>query len=338
MNNSLKVATMPDILPQPAGATEHPNSIPLADHLQQDPAKDREAEKYDNPVPSREYIMALLEKVGKPMFTDEIQKALGVDDEERLEGVRRRLKAMVRDGQLLQNRRGAFGLVHRMDLIRGRIHAHPDGFGFLVPDVGGEDLFLPFREMQRVMHGDIVLAHVVDVDHRGRKIGAIVDVVERAHVQVVGKLFFEHSMAYVRSENKRITQDVLIPSDALSGAIEGQLVVAEIIHPPTPRSSAVGKITQVLGDVMAITTRHEQHRCRHGFDSRSRITSDCRRPHDHCRLFTLDAFTGNLGRFYAHCAFGGDDCPTRQLDRSLLDDACSHSRILRHAQTNAITI
>jgi len=196
-------------------------------HLSQDPAFAREAEKYDNPVPSREYILAMLEAAGNPMFTDEIQQALGVvDDEERQEGVRRRLKAMVRDGQLLQNRKGAFGVVQRMDLIKGRIHAHPDGFGFLVPEAGGEDFFLPFREMQRVMHGDIVLGHVIDVDHRGRQIAAIVEVVERAHQQVVGKLFFEHGLAYVRSENKRITQDVLIPIDAMLGAREGQLVIA----------------------------------------------------------------------------------------------------------------
>lgn len=222
----------------------------ISTHLAQDPAFEREAEKYDNPVPSREYILALLEQSGKPMYTDEIQLALGVDDEERQEGVRRRLKAMVRDGQLLQNRKGAFGVVQRMDLIRGRIHAHPDGFGFLVPDAGGEDLFMPFREMQRVMHGDIVLAHVTDIDNRGRQIGAIVEVIERAHQQVVGKLIYEHGLAYVRSENKRITQDVLIPFDALLGAKEGQLVIAEITHPPTPRSSAVGYVKQILGDVM----------------------------------------------------------------------------------------
>ena len=241
---------MPEMQPDMPKTDMTPHPVSLHDHLAQDPEQQREAQKYENPVPSREYIMKLLEESGKPMFTDEIQQALNVSDEERMEGVRRRLKAMVRDGQLLQNRKGAFGLIQRMDLTRGRVHAHPDGFGFLVPDIGGDDLFLPFREMQRVMHGDIVLAQVVDIDHRGRQIGAIVDVVERAHQQVVGKLVFEHGLAFVRSENKRITQDVLIPVDAMLGAKEGQLVIAEIIHPPTNRSSAVGHIKQILGDNM----------------------------------------------------------------------------------------
>lgn len=231
-----------------------PAGTPSLDHhLAQDPAFAREAEKYQNPVPSREYILALLEQASHPLFTDEIQLALGIDpdDDDRLEGVRRRLKAMVRDGQLLQNRKGAYGVVKRMDLVRGHIHAHPDGFGFLLPaEKGEEDLFLPFREMQKVMHGDTVLAQVVDIDHRGRRVGSIVEVIERAHQQVVGKLFYEHGMAYVRSENKRITQDVLIPVDALMGAYQGQLVVAEVTHPPSPRSSAVGKIVRILGDAM----------------------------------------------------------------------------------------
>ena len=235
-------------------ASKVPTEAPSLDqHLAQDPAFARESEKYENPVPSREYILALLEHASHPMFTDEIQHSLGIDpdDDERMEGVRRRLKAMVRDGQLLQNRKGAFGVVKRMDLLRGTIHAHQDGFGFLLPDEKGEeDLFLPFREMQKVMHGDTVLAQVVDIDHRGRRIGSIIEVIERAHQQVVGKLFYEHGMAYVRSENKRITQDVLIPVDALMGAYQGQLVVAEVIHPPSPRSSAVGKVIQVLGDAM----------------------------------------------------------------------------------------
>lgn len=220
-------------------------------HLSQDPAFAQEAQKYENPVPSREYILSLLEQAGKPMFADEIQQALGVmHDDERLEGVRRRLKAMVRDGQLLQNRKGAFGVVRRMDLIKGKVYAHPDGFGFLVPETGGEDLFLPYREMQRVMHDDVVLAHVIDVDHRGRQVAAIVEVVSHAHQHVVGKLIFEHGLAYVRAENKRITQDVLIPMDAMLGAREGQMVVAEIVQPPSARASAIGHITQILGDHM----------------------------------------------------------------------------------------
>lgn len=223
----------------------------LDTHLSQDPAYASEAQKYDNPVPSRDYILALLEQAGKPMYANEIQEALGVtNDDERLEGVRRRLKAMVRDAQLLQNRKGAFGIVQRMDLIKGRVSAHPDGFGFLIPEAGGDDLFLPFREMSRVMHDDIVLAHVIDVDHRGRSIAAIVEVVERAHTKVVGRLVFQHGLAYVRSENKRITQDVLIPMDAMLGAQEGQTVVAEIIEPPTARASAIGHIVQILGDNM----------------------------------------------------------------------------------------
>lgn len=235
--------------PTEPGSTDTDASNTLDQHLAQDPAFQREAEKYDNPVPSREYIMSVLEAAGQPLYMEDIFQVLGVqDDEERTEGVRRRLKAMVRDGQLLQNRKGAFGIVKRMDLIAGRVQAHPDGFGFLQPEAGGEDLFLPYREMQKVMHGDKVLAHVVDVDHRGRQIAAVVEIVERANEKIVGKLFTEHGMFFVRSENKRITQDIIIPAEATLGAKAGELVVVELTHPPTQRSSAVGMVSQILGD------------------------------------------------------------------------------------------
>ncbi|CAN8141371.1 hypothetical protein THIOSC13_570014 [uncultured Thiomicrorhabdus sp.] len=108
-----------------------------------DPHAQREAEKYDNPIPSRELITQTLEEEAKPLRLFEIAKVLQVEeeDEERFEALSRRLKAMVRDGQLVRNRRGAFGLLKKMDLVRGRVLGHPDGFGFVVPDEGGKDLF-----------------------------------------------------------------------------------------------------------------------------------------------------------------------------------------------------
>ncbi|VAW44360.1 3'-to-5' exoribonuclease RNase R, partial [hydrothermal vent metagenome] len=107
---------------------------------QQDPHAQREAEKYDNPIPSREFILEALEEAQKPLRIYQVAKVLEVseEDEERYEALSRRLKAMVRDGQLIRNRRGAFGLLKKMDLIKGRVLGHPDGYGFLVPEEGGK--------------------------------------------------------------------------------------------------------------------------------------------------------------------------------------------------------
>ncbi|MBO1924477.1 ribonuclease R [Thiomicrorhabdus sp. 6S3-12] len=218
-----------------------------------DPHATREAEKYDNPIPSREFILQTLEELQKPLRLFEVAKAVDVDedDEERYEALSRRLKAMVRDGQLIRNRRGAFGLLKKMDLIKGRVLGHPDGFGFVVPDEGGKDLFLSEKEMHKILHGDRVIASVVGEDRRGRQEGIIVEVTEHCTAQLLGRLSLEDGMAWVRPDNNRIAQDVFIPQDGLMDAKEDQIVLVEILHQPSARSGPIGKVVEVVGDYMA---------------------------------------------------------------------------------------
>ncbi len=216
-----------------------------------DPFQKREAQKYDNPIPSREFIMQLLEDSGQPLNRTEIAELLHLDDEEQLEALRRRLRAMERDGQIMFNRRGGYGLVSKMQLIRGRVIGHPDGFGFLVPDEGGDDLFLSAREMHACLHGDRVLARVSGVDRRGRREGAIVEVLEHANVHVAGRYYFDKGVGFVVADNKRINQDILVPTDQAYGAADGQLVVVEIREYPSQRRQAMGRVIEILGDHMA---------------------------------------------------------------------------------------
>ena len=217
----------------------------------QDQHASREADKYENPIPSREFILELLEKTQKPLRIKQIADALAIEDDERFEALNRRLKAMVRDNQIMRNRRGCFALIHKMDLIKGKVLGHPAGFGFVVPDEGGDDLFLSDTEMHKVFHGDKVLASVIGLDKRGRREGLIVEVLEHTHEQIMGRLHFEDGLAWVQPNNNRIAQDIFIPNDGLLSAQEGQIVLVEILHRPSKRTSAIGKIIEVVGDYMA---------------------------------------------------------------------------------------
>ena len=212
---------------------------------------EREAARYEFPVPSREAVLTLLAERAQPLGFDAIAEALGVEGERDREAFARRLRAMERDGQVLKNRRDLYGLPRKMDLVRGRVVGHADGFGFLVPEDGGADLFLPPRDMRRVLHGDRALARVTGVDARGRRSGAVVEVLERARVNVVGRYVGADSMGFVAPSDKRIAQDIAIPAGAQAGARDGQIVVAEIVQPPTHRTGPVGRVVEVLGDHMA---------------------------------------------------------------------------------------
>ncbi len=217
----------------------------------QDPFAQREAEKYERPIPSRELILQLIEEVGKPLRRQQIAQQFGLDSDDDLEALRRRLRAMERDGQLLFNRRQKYCLVNSKDLIAGRILGHADGFGFIKPDDGSADLFLSPREMKSLMHNDRALVRVAGLDRKGRREGALVEVLERNTHHVVGRLLKERSLFFVVPDNKKISQDILIPKEEIGKAKKGQIVVAEIIQHPSNHKQAIGRIIEVLGKHMA---------------------------------------------------------------------------------------
>ncbi|MFC3267506.1 ribonuclease R [Vulcaniibacterium thermophilum] len=214
----------------------------------QDPFAEREALRYENPIPSREAILQLLEDADGPMPAEAIASALDLGAPDRFEALGKRLAAMLRDGQLLQNRKGAFAPARRLDLIPGVVVANPEGFGFLKPDGGGEDLFLPPYEMRKAMHGDRVLASVTGLDRRGRREGAIVEVLERRLNRLIGRYVIEAGIGYVCPDDRRIQRNVLIPPNARGEAEHGQLVVCEITQAPDTRRPPIGRVLTVLGD------------------------------------------------------------------------------------------
>ncbi|AIJ08559.1 MULTISPECIES: ribonuclease R [Edwardsiella] len=218
--------------------------------MSQDPYLEREAEKYASPIPSREFILMHLAKRKTPASREELAQELSLSSEEDLEALRRRLRAMERDGQLIFTRRQCYALPERLDLIKGTVIGHRDGFGFLRSEGQKEDLYLSPEQMKMCMHGDVILAQVTGTDRRGRKEVRVVRVVEPRTGLIVGRYFTDAGTGFVVPDDGRLSFDILIPSDAIAGARMGYVVVVELTQRPTRRTKAVGKIVEVLGDNM----------------------------------------------------------------------------------------
>lgn len=216
-----------------------------------DPFYEREKEKYSVPIPSREFIMKVLEEFGRPMSRHQLLSKLAIEDVGEQEVLGFRLKAMLRDGQIMQDRRNRFCLLKRINLKRGTVQGHPDGFGFFIPDDGGDDMILSATEMRSVMHGDVVLAYQTGVDRRGRFEAQIHEVIEHVNVTVVGRFFTEHGVGFVIPDSKRLTQDISVPLEFAANAKNGQMVLAELLAFPSKRNQAIGKIIHILGEHMA---------------------------------------------------------------------------------------
>lgn len=213
----------------------------------QDPHLEREREQYEHPLPSREFILQILTEQGGPVDEDELLHLLHIEPHEE-DLFARRLRAMERDGQIMRNRKHAICVVDKLDLVKGKVQGHPDGFGFLVPENGSPDMFLSEKEMHKVLHGDIVMARQSGVDRRGRPEGKIVEVLERANSRVVGRLYEEHGIRFVVAENRRISQDFLVAADSADKAIAGQVVMLEILKHPDKHAQPIGRIVEVLGN------------------------------------------------------------------------------------------
>ncbi|NLC09248.1 MAG: VacB/RNase II family 3'-5' exoribonuclease, partial [Gammaproteobacteria bacterium] len=216
-----------------------------------DPEAALEAQKYENPIPSRALILQHLEQRGAPASREQLCAELGLYTEEDIEAVRRRLRAMERDAQVVYTRRGAYAPVTKLDLIAGRVQGHRDGFGFLIPDAGGGDIFLGPVQMRRLFDGDRVLVRVTGTDRRGRPEGVVAEVVSRAHEKIVGRYNEENGLGFVIPDNTRMQNEIFISPGCANNAVIGQLVEVEITHWPTTRIPAQGRVCQVLGDYMA---------------------------------------------------------------------------------------
>lgn len=207
-------------------------------------------QKYEFPLPSREYILATLENEGKPVSFERLCERLDIRTDE-ADMFRRRLGAMQREGELMRNRKDAYIVPERASLIAGRVEGHKDGFGFLVPDEGGDDVFLDPKQMSRVLHGDRVLVRVTGVDRKGRREGAVVEVLEHVNSRVVGRVFVEHGVAFVVPENRKLNQDILVAPEDKKSKLKpkaGQVVVVEIVEQPSRYTQPIGRIVEVLGN------------------------------------------------------------------------------------------
>jgi ribonuclease R len=216
-----------------------------------DPHAQREAQRYEQPIASREHILGVIGVAERPPGREDLAGILEISSEDGLEALRRRLNAMTRDGQLVRNRRGCYALADRFDLVAGRVIGHPDGFGFLATDDEGDDVFLSARQMHSLFHGDRALVRISGLDRRGRREGSVVEVLKRNTHHVVGRFFSERGVQFVSPDSKRLPMEIAVPSGEANGAEHGQIVSVEIIEQPGKRSPPVGRVVEVLGDHMA---------------------------------------------------------------------------------------
>jgi len=219
--------------------------------LEKDPQREAELSKYEAPTASRQYILQVLEHLKQPAELEELIEAFGLSDEEAINKLTYRLKAMERAGQILFDRKQRYGLVEHMNVHLGVVLAHADGFGFVKMDKGGDDWYLSPRDMKPLLPNDRVLVTVKGVNRKGRIEASVARIIEEGNKNIVGQYHEQDGLKYVVPEDKRINFEIQLDATSTLKAKLGELVLVELLQRPTRYNPAKGLMIEILGEPMA---------------------------------------------------------------------------------------
>ncbi|AJY71994.1 ribonuclease R [Geobacter sulfurreducens] len=211
----------------------------------------------------REEVLAFVrEQGGSTPFRDMMQ-AFGVTKANRL-GFKQFVDQLVSAGDLVKQRGNRYAVPSEETVVRGRLVTHREGYGFVVPEGGGDDVYVPARYLGGNLHGDVVEVRVESFKRGGKKEGRIIRTIERGLKRIVGRFDTAGGVGFVQPDDTRITRDIAVPQKAWGGARSGQVVVAELTAWPTERKKAEGRIVEVLGspddpevEVFTIIRKHD---------------------------------------------------------------------------------
>ncbi len=219
-------------------------------------------------MPLKESLLQYMkEKAYKPVTDSELLQALNIDSKE-ADLFLKTLNHMEREGLVVKNRRGRYGLPERMNLIVGSLEGHPGGYAFLIPEKPDEDdIYISRENINGALHGDRVIVRPIIRAKEGSKgEGEVIRILKRGKKKIVGTLERGKHFSFVIPDDKRFYYDIFIPREKTRDAKTGQKVVVRITNWPEKRRNPEGEIVEVLGyqdepgiDIISIIKKYDLH-------------------------------------------------------------------------------
>lgn len=202
---------------------------------------------------SSEILLEVLGKQGEPMATRALAEALGRGSKRGIDDTYKLLEQLEKQDKVRQIRRHRWAIPSAVQEVIGKIVGHVDGQGYVLPESGGEKIYLREHDMREVLHGDTVLVRITGRDRRKKRLGQIKDIVARGNEKIVGRFYKEQGLYFVVPQDQRIAQDVFVHAETLPNPApeNGQVVICKITRQPSKHFQPVGEISEVLGDYMA---------------------------------------------------------------------------------------
>ena len=195
------------------------------------------------------------QKAARPLLPAELHQLLNLTPTQTgaVDGI---VAQLVARGDLVSLKGGRFGLAEKMNLVVGDLTVHPDGYGFVTPEGGGQDIYLTAVNLKEAWHGDRVVVRIEGRRGRRRE-GRVIRILERKVREVIGLLNLSGDTYYVKPEEERFLFDLIIVPEGLAGGQPGDMVRARVTNYPTAHLNPQGEIIEVLGSMedAAVQTR-----------------------------------------------------------------------------------
>lgn len=173
-------------------------------------------------------------------------KALNIPNRE-YQSFKRLVKQLGQNGYLKHYKGNHYGQIQNQHFAAGVLHVKTQGYGFLIRDGGGEDIFVSQKNMGRAFHRDRVKVEFFARSPGKLQEGKVIEVLERGRERVVGRIEKSGSFYIVIPDDLKINRDIYIDEKNRKGAKPNQKVVVEIIQWHDIRSNPEGRVVQVLG-------------------------------------------------------------------------------------------
>jgi ribonuclease R len=195
--------------------------------------------------PGEKKLMRVFRQAGRPLSLGELKQTLALPPDQ-LDWVEEGMARLVERGDLVLIKGNRYGLTDKMNLVAGELTVHPDGYGFVMPDSGGKDIFVAASDLKEAWHGDRVVVRL-EAGRGRRREGRVIRILERRVMDILGLLSQAADTYYVEPEDEHLLFNLIIPPDKLNGAEPGHVVRARVVHYPTAHLNPQGEVVEVLG-------------------------------------------------------------------------------------------
>ena len=193
----------------------------------------------------KEKIIRFLSKEEKSYTVIDIKDNLGLNTTEELESMFKYLNELESELKIYHTNKDKYMLFEYSHLKKGKITISEKGFGFVLMDPE-PDIYVSSKSLNGARDGDMVIVEIIDNSTGAKKEGRVLRIAKRTYGPLIGEIYKEHDVLYLKVHDRKFKQKVVLTKDTLENAVEGHIVLAEY-KKEIDRDTILADVIKIIG-------------------------------------------------------------------------------------------